>query len=187
MLTGQERQTLLGIARSAIARDLGLPHEKQQIPDSGALAEGAGAFVTLRSRGHLRGCIGYIESTEALAEVVRKAATKAAFHDPRFPPLTSKEFNTVGIEISVLTPPVPLEDVSMIEIGRDGLIVELGFARGLLLPQVAIEQAWDRLKFVENTCAKAGLPGDAWMDPAARLYAFRAEVFSEREEHEVAR
>ncbi|HTY00531.1 MAG TPA: AmmeMemoRadiSam system protein A [Bacteroidota bacterium] len=186
MLTGPERQALLGIARNAIARDLGLPHEKYTHPTTGPLAGGAGAFVTLHMRGRLRGCIGYIESPEALAEVVRKAAGKAAFHDPRFPPVTSREFHQIAIEISVLTPPALVKDVSLIEIGRDGLIVELGLARGLLLPQVAIEQGWDRLEFVENACAKAGLPGDAWMDPAARLYTFHAEVFSEPEAHEVA-
>ncbi len=187
MLTGPERQLLLGIARNAIARELGLPHEKFHLPSGGSLAGSAGAFVTLRIQGHLRGCIGYIESPEALSEVVRKAAGKAAFHDPRFPPLTTREFHSIAIEISVLTPPELIADVSMIEIGRDGLIVELGVARGLLLPQVAIEQGWDRLEFVENTCAKAGLPGDAWMDPATQIYAFHAEVFSETEEHEVAK
>ncbi len=186
MLTGPERQALLAIARNAIARELGLPQEKSIPPPAGLLAGGAGAFVTLRFQGRLRGCIGYIESAESLAEVVRKAAGKAAFHDPRFPPLASREFQSIAIEISVLTPPSIIHDISLIEIGRDGLIVELGVARGLLLPQVAIEQGWDRLKFVENTCAKAGLPGDAWMDPATRLYAFHAEVFSETENHEVA-
>ncbi len=187
MLTGPERQTLLGIARNAIARELGLPHEKLHTPSTGPLTNSGGAFVTLHLHGHLRGCIGYIESPDPLADVVRKAAGKAAFHDPRFPPLTTREFHSVAIEISVLTSPEQISDVSMIEIGRDGLIVELGFARGLLLPQVAIEQGWDRVEFVENTCGKAGLPGDAWMDPAARLFRFRAEVFSESETHEVAR
>jgi AmmeMemoRadiSam system protein A len=179
MLTEQDRLTLLHIARNAIARELGLAHEKMHHPASGNLAVSGGAFVTLHHHGQLRGCIGYIESPEPLADIVRSAAVKAAFQDPRFPHLTRSEFHGVLIEISVLTPPMHISDLNAIEVGRDGLIVELGFARGLLLPQVAVEQGWDRMRFVENTCAKAGLPRDAWMDPASRIFAFQADVFSE--------
>ena len=187
MLARQDSEMLLGIARDAIARELGLSQAKSVVPHSGPLAAASGAFVTLHREGRLRGCIGYIESPDPLAEVVRAAATKAAVQDPRFSPLSRNEFRSIVIEISVLSTPNRITDVATIEIGRDGLIVELGFARGLLLPQVAIEQRWDRLKFLENTCVKAGLPGDAWMDPACKLYAFQAEVFAEFESHEVAR
>ena len=179
MLIEQDRQTLLRIARNAIAGELGLAHERIHAPARENLTAPSGAFVTLHYNGQLRGCIGYIESPEPLWEVVRSSAVKAAFHDPRFHPLSRNEFHGTVIEISVLTAPVLVSDLESIEVGRDGLIVELGFARGLLLPQVAVEQGWDRLRFLENACAKAGLPRDTWMDPASRVFAFQAEVFSE--------
>jgi len=142
-----------------------------------ALLAPRGAFVTLHRDGRLRGCIGYIEPVKPLIRTVQEVAVKAAFEDPRFPPLTEDE--SVQIEISVLTPPEQVSDISSIEVGRDGLIVELGPRRGLLLPQVATEYGWDRQTFLENTATKAGLPPDAWKHPSVRLYKFSAEIFGD--------
>jgi AmmeMemoRadiSam system protein A len=177
------RQALLRRARGAIAVAIGMG------PESGIgeppttdphtpIAVGAGAFVTLRMRGELRGCIGYPASELSLNEVVERCAVSAALDDPRFPALSASEWQSVELEISVLGPLEPVSDVSEIEIGRHGLIAELGQRRGLLLPQVAVEWNWDRTEFVSHTCAKAGLPRDAWQH-GATLYKFEADVFGE--------
>jgi AmmeMemoRadiSam system protein A len=179
MFTDDERHTLLRIARHAIGHGLGLIREEPVLPVRGALGEPAAAFVTLHLDGELRGCIGYVEALEPLAATVSEVAVRAAFHDPRFPPLTEGEFGKVVIEVSVLSPLQLLRSEEEIEIGRDGLVLELHRARGLLLPQVATEQGWDRIRFLEFTAMKAGLPPSAWKDPEAHVYTFSAEVFAE--------
>ncbi len=143
----------------------------------GALAEPRGAFVTLKRDGRLRGCIGYVEPSYPLGEAVARAAVAAAFEDPRFLPLSREELPGLEIEVSALTPPEPVSDLSRIEVGRHGLIAERGFKRGLLLPQVPLEYGWGLKEFLENTCLKAGLERDCWMGDT-RFYAFEAEVFS---------
>jgi AmmeMemoRadiSam system protein A len=111
--------------------------------------------------------------------VVEECAIAAASRDPRFPPLTAGELPAVDIEISVLTPICPVGDVTEIEVGRDGLVAQDGYRRGLLLPQVASERGWDRETFLSHTCLKAGLRSDAWRT-GARISRFQAEVFSEQ-------
>jgi AmmeMemoRadiSam system protein A len=106
-------------------------------------------------------------------------AVAAAFQDPRFPPLGPEELADLELEISVLTPMQRIQKVEEIQVGKHGLYIVRGIYRGLLLPQVATEHNWDRLTFLEQTCAKAGLPADAWKDPAAQIYVFSAEIFSE--------
>ena len=138
----------------------------------------AGAFVTLRLRGELRGCIGYVESDLPLEEVIERCAVSAAVSDPRFPPLRTSECGEVEVEISVLGPIEPVADVSDVIVGRHGLVCELGRRRGLLLPQVAREWNWNAFEFASQTCLKAGLPMDAWRQ-GARLFKFEAEVFGE--------
>lgn len=138
-----------------------------------------GAFVTLRSEGELRGCIGYIEYPGPVRTAVEDVARKAAFGDPRFEPLGPDELDRVQIEISVLTPMRRITSPAEITIGRDGLVIQCRGRRGLLLPQVATEYGWDAEEFLENTCRKAGLPVGAWREPSAELEAFSAEVFSE--------
>jgi uncharacterized protein len=180
MLTSTERAALLRFARDTIAAHLtgSAPPPPVDLSDPGAHS---GAFVTLHAHRELRGCIGHPGSPRPLDEVVGVCAVAAATEDPRFSSLTAAELPDVEVEISVLTPIRPVEVVGEIEIGRDGLIVQDGFRRGLLLPQVATEHGWDRDTFLSHTCLKAGLRPDAWRT-GAMISRFQAEVFSERSE-----
>jgi len=175
-LDAAEREALLGIARRAVegyVRERLLPREAPE----GKLSAPGAAFVTLTKRGRLRGCIGYTEAVASLCRVVQECAVAAATEDPRFPPVSAKEVPELRVEISVLTPlfPIRAEDV---EVGRHGLMVTQGRMRGLLLPQVAVDQGWDRETFLDQACAKAGLPPSAWRH-GATLQGFTAEVFGE--------
>lgn len=137
----------------------------------------AGAFVSLHKKGLLRGCIGYIQATRPLYRTVMEAAEAAALHDPRFPPLQPAELPEVELEISVLSPFRAIRPEE-IQVGAHGLMITQDRARGLLLPQVALDHHWDRERFLEETCRKAELPSDAWRR-GATVEAFTAEVFSE--------
>jgi hypothetical protein len=180
-LNETERDYLLRLARWSIASRLGIDHPRPERPASKILERPSGAFVTLKIAGRLRGCIGYIEAIEPLERTVEKMARAAAFEDPRFPPLAEEEFDRIHIEISVLSPLRPIRGVEDVQVGRDGLVVERGFQRGLLLPQVATEYGWDAETFLEQTCRKAGLPTTAWQQPGTKLWAFSAEIFAEPE------
>ena len=182
MLSTEDKRELLRIAREAIACAL---HERAVLAPATrneALLVPSGAFVTLRIDQALRGCIGYVESVLPLAEVVVEVAQKAAFEDPRFPPLTPVEFTKMTLEISVLSPLERVTDVKSIQVGVHGLLLESGSHRGLLLPQVPLEFGWHREEFLNATARKAGLPEEGWRDPQAVLYAFTAEII---EEHEI--
>jgi AmmeMemoRadiSam system protein A len=135
--------------------------------------------VTLRKRGELRGCIGTLAPHGDLSRGIAEYALRAALEDPRFPPLLADELPLCDIEISVLTPPESILGPEEIEIGQDGLILESRGRRGLLLPQVATEWGFDAERFLAEVARKAGLPPEAWRETGARLWAFRAEVFSE--------
>lgn len=181
-----EKKTLLSIARTSI--DYGLKHgqplpEKKLLhfPMTDTLKEPKGVFVTLHHHGALRGCIGTIEPSKPLYQAVSHMAYAAAFKDPRFPPLTQKEFPFITLEISVLSPLIPVSSLEEIEVGRDGLVVVKFPYKGLLLPQVATEQGWDRETFLSHTCLKAGLPPRAYKDEDCQIYRFRAEVWGEEE------
>jgi hypothetical protein len=149
----------------------------------------AGVFVTLETypAKDLRGCIGYPEPLMPLVEATIKSAISAATQDPRFPPVLENEMKRILVEVSILTPPKlievdsPKEYLSKIEIGRDGLIVERGFHRGLLLPQVPVDEGWDREEFLSHTCMKAGLMPDSWYDKGTKVYKFEGIVFAETE------
>lgn len=175
---------LLEAARGVIGSRFG---KKYSISDEfkQEFNEKAGCFVTLSINGELRGCIGYPEPIEPLWKAVTDSAMNAAFSDPRFPELSEEEFIIMKIEVTVLTKPElinverPEEYLSRIKIGRDGLIVESGYNRGLLLPQVAVEWEWDVKEFLENTCTKAGLEKDAWMDLETKVYRFQGKIYSE--------
>ena len=174
-----DQQRLLEIARRAIrsALDGGAYVLPDNLPKT--LMTGRGAFVTLKKDGELRGCIGRLTSDEPLARVVAQMAVQAAFYDPRFPEVTRDELDGLSVEISVLTPFQRVTDVGMIEVGRHGLLVARGGRRGLLLPQVPVEQGWDRESFLDNTCRKAGLPNKAWREAGTEIYCFSAQVFGE--------
>jgi AmmeMemoRadiSam system protein A len=176
-LTDVERRHLLERARNAIAAAVGVPPAQRQSAGP-SLTHRAGAFVTLRLGSHLRGCIGYPAPDLPLVAVVERCAVSAALSDPRFPALDPSELSEIALEISVLGAIQPVKDISEVEVGRHGLIAQLGARRGLLLPQVAREWEWDREAFAAQTCQKAGLPPDAWKH-GAQLFTFEADVFGE--------
>jgi AmmeMemoRadiSam system protein A len=180
MLDERDRKALLEIARRAITAYVNREPPPPAVA-TGGLDRPAGAFVTIHNDGELRGCIGHIEADRPLARVVADCAVAACSSDPRFPAVTSGELSHLELEVSVLGPLEPVNDLEEIAIGRHGLVVEMGWHRGLLLPQVATEWNWDRLKFLEQTCHKAGLPRDAWKN-GAKVWRFDAEVFSETDQ-----
>ncbi len=138
------------------------------------------SFVTWKRDGELRGCIGSVEPVRPLWADVEANAVHALLRDPRFPPATVDELPRLDLEISVLTPFVPVSDpLHNVKVGMHGLLVERGHNRGLLLPQVPVEWGWDASAFLAHSCRKAGLPADAWRDGAARVSTFTADVFGD--------
>jgi AmmeMemoRadiSam system protein A len=173
----EERTLLLRLAHDSICGAL----EKRQIPldpPTPHLAEPRGAFTTLYLGGELRGCVGYVLPTCSAYRAVAETARAAAFDDNRFSPVTAGEAPHLEIELSILSPPLPIP-AEEVEVGRHGLLISQHGRRGLLLPQVAVEHNWNRTTFLEQTCRKAGLPVDAWRKRASIL-AFRAEVFGDK-------
>ena len=144
--------------------------------DDPALLKPAGVFVTLKQNHELRGCIGSIMARRPLAREVVAMAAEAALRDPRFAPVTPAELEGLELELSVLTPMQPCRPEE-VRVGVDGLLIEGRGTGGVLLPQVPLEQGWDREQFLTGLCRKAGLPSGAWRDPAVRLYRFQAQVF----------
>jgi len=172
---------LLALARATLTAHLsGTRLEVVAGPAPGG-ANPRGAFVTVTVSGDLRGCVGRVQSSRPLADLVRELVIAAARDDERFAPITKEELATVRIEISVLSEPVPLHPVAAerITVGRDGLLVRRGRASALLLPQVAPEHGWGTEVFLQATCRKAGLAADAWRDAATEVFTFQAEVFGE--------
>ena len=179
LLDHVERQWLLDLARSTITAKLRSERLPGDPPVSDPLTEIRGAFVTLTVDGALRGCIGHVIGTEPLWRSVRSNAINAAFRDPRFSPLAVEELAAVEIEISALTPLWPVSRPEEIVIGRDGLVIERGIRRGLLLPQVAERYGWSPEEFLDQTCRKAGMKPGCWRNDDAEISAFSAEVFGE--------
>jgi AmmeMemoRadiSam system protein A len=177
MTSDPDRRRLLRIARDAIVAHVG-----GAVPSGDALGHGelsvrrGGAFVTLHKGERLRGCIGHIEMDEPLVDVVRRCAVAACSSDPRFPAIVASELPQLAVELSLLGPLEPIAGPEEIEIRRHGLVVERGWHRGLLLPQVATEWKWGRQQFLEHTCRKAGLAADAWRRDT-KMWRFEAEVF----------
>jgi AmmeMemoRadiSam system protein A len=186
MLTDEQKRELVRRARAAVeaqVRNGGASRVRTRSGGAIAAAEmpdASGAFVTIKRRGHLRGCLGTLECRRGLAEEVERCAADAACEDPRFSPVSLEELPELSVEVSVLGPLEPIDPAKAdpVEIGRHGLVVEQGFRRGLLLPQVATEWGWTPEQFLRQTCVKAGLPEDAWCR-GARVYRFAAEVFGE--------
>ncbi|MEM2910988.1 MAG: TIGR00296 family protein [Candidatus Bathyarchaeia archaeon] len=189
-LSLEEGKILVKLARTAVEEYLktrkcisvpkGLPEK---------LLQPCGVFVTINSiesgEKELRGCIGYPYPTAPLAQAVIDSAISSATQDPRFYPLSLNELDNVVFEVSVLTPPQlvkaekPSEYSSKIKVGEDGLIVERGFYKGLLLPQVPVEWNWNEEEFLCQCCIKAGLPPDSWLIKGTKVYKFQAIIFEE--------
>jgi uncharacterized protein (TIGR00296 family) len=189
-LTQEEGEFLVKLARTTVKTYL----EEHQIPKPPKdtpqkLFEKCGVFVTINTlhgaERELRGCIGYPYPTEPLVEAVIDSAINASTQDPRFEPMQAAELDRVVFEVSVLTPPEkvetsdPKEYVKQIKVGEDGLIIERGFCKGLLLPQVPIEWGWQEEEFLCQCCMKAGLPPDSWLTKDVKIYRFRAIIFDE--------
>jgi len=186
-----EGKFLVNLARNAVLKKITVGDIiKPPLNSSRKLFERAGVFVTLNTvkngNKKLRGCIGYPYPTHILVEAIIDSAINAALHDPRFLPLTINEINNVVFEVSVLTPPKiieindPKEVTKKITIGQDGLIVERGPYKGLLLPQVPIEWGWNPEEFVSQCCIKAGLPSNSWKSKQTKIYTFQAIIFEEK-------
>lgn len=176
--TGQ-RRWLLGLARATIEARLAGRALPDETPPEGPLTECRGAFVTLTADGSLRGCIGHVVGIDPLWISVRANAVNAAFHDPRFSPVGPGELAGLTIEISALTPLRPVAGPGEIVVGRDGIVIERGTARGLLLPQVGERYGWTAVEFLDQTCRKAGLRPGCWREPGVAISVFSAEVFDE--------
>ena len=172
------RLFLLALARDTIRCHFDALPLPSQEPDSELLREQRGAFVTLKIDGRLRGCIGPVVGVVPLWRAVRDNAIAAAFEDPRFDPLQVEELPLTHIEISALTP-LRKATADEVTVGRDGILIERGAARGLLLPQVAVEYGWERETFLDHTCRKAGLEPGCWRHPDTVISVFSAEVFGE--------
>jgi AmmeMemoRadiSam system protein B/AmmeMemoRadiSam system protein A len=184
-LTRWEQDELLGIARKSVETAVTQHRIFEPSPAKpDALSEEHGAFVTITSRGRLRGCIGYISPIKPLYITVRDAAVQAALNDSRFPAIRPAELGELEYEVSVLSPLRHVRDIHEIRVGRDGLVVRNADHEGLLLPQVAVEEHWDRTTFVEQACRKAGLPEDAWLRPETDIFRFTALIFGHREKLE---
>jgi AmmeMemoRadiSam system protein A len=179
-LTEQDKRILIETARAAIGARLAFQVPRCPEPTE-ALRAPCGAFVTLKKGGALRGCIGHIAASRPLFETVREVAVSSAFEDPRFPPLEKQEWSGIRIEISVLSPFEKITDTGLIRVGTHGIMIRRGNRSGLLLPQVATEQGWDRDTFLTHACFKAGLPADAWKSPDAGIEIFSAIVFGEEQ------
>ena len=145
----------------------------------------SGVFVTLNKPDGLRGCIGFPIPEKRLSHAIIEGAIAAATEDPRFPPVTTKELNDITFEVTVLTPPMeidvsdPMEYLTKIKVGRDGLIIRHSFYSGLLLPQVPGEYGWSVEEFLQHACHKAGLEKDFWKSGKAKIEKFEGIVFKE--------
>ncbi len=188
MLTKSEGETAIRLARTAIKECLtkGKKITAENLPD--VFKEMRGVFVTLNkkiSSKELRGCIGRPYPVLPLGEAIIVSAINAAREDPRFYPVELQELNEIVIEVTVLTVPKrinakPKDIPGKIKVGRDGLIICSGRSSGLLLPQVAVEHGFDSTEFLSQTCMKAGLMPDSWLE-GAEVYSFEGQIFEEIE------
>lgn len=179
-LSEEARRHLVALAREAVAEAV-TRHRLYEPPESKEeMPRPAGVFVTLRREGRLRGCVGRIGEANPLPVTVAICAYAAALDDCRFPPVRPEELPRLEIEVSLLSRLLPARPEE-VEVGRHGVRIRRGSRQGLLLPQVPVEQGWDRERFLAEACVKAGLPRDAWRDPETTIEVFTAEVASEAE------
>jgi AmmeMemoRadiSam system protein B/AmmeMemoRadiSam system protein A len=190
-LTEEQGQVLVKLARHTIMEKLGrtVSAAEADTANSASTKEGfqahCGTFVTLKIKGQLRGCIGNLTSNETIWDGVRRNAVNAAFHDPRFSPLTDKELDQTEIEVSILTEPRLLdysngeELIQKLKVHSDGVIIRKGHASATFLPQV-----WEQLpqpdKFLSHLCMKAGLPSNAWQDQELEVLTYQVQYFEEK-------
>lgn len=186
----EEGERLVSAARHTIELSIRSPNFKREIVSklTEHLKEQDGVFVTLEHypTRALRGCIGFPRAIAPVGEAVIDAARAAAFEDPRFVSVSHKELDRLLVEVSVLTQPQEIEGAApqrykKIKVGKDGLIAKWGLYEGLLLPIVAVEQKWDEKMFLDETCIKAGIPANAWLQPNVKVYKFHTQVFREEE------
>jgi len=184
MLTLEEGRLAVHLARQALTAYT----ENRKIIEPRGLPsvfeEKRGVFVTLHLEGELRGCIGYPQPILPLGKAIVDSAVNACSRDPRFPSVRPSELPRIEVEVTILTPPEIYTEPKkrlpeLVTIGRDGLIVTRGHCSGLLLPQVAPEWGFDPLEFLSQTCVKAGLPPDAWLDEDTEVQHFQAQIFAE--------
>ncbi|MFQ5638810.1 MAG: AmmeMemoRadiSam system protein A [bacterium] len=178
-LTKNERENVLKLARKTIEAKLHGLSSPEIDKTTSLLNKDGGAFVTLTKNKSLRGCIGLIHSERPLHFTIQEVAEAAAFRDPRFPPLAQDELQDTSIEISILSPMRKITSLKKIKVKRHGVFVKKGPAHGLLLPQVAVQNHWNRETFLEHVCIKAGLEKNAWKDPDTEIMIFDAQVFKE--------
>jgi uncharacterized protein (TIGR00296 family) len=184
MLTEEEGKAAVKLARRALTEFV---EKRSRIKSEGlpkVFDERQGVFVTLHEDGDLRGCIGYPQPVMPLGNAIVDSAINAGTGDPRFPPIKAKELSRIEFEVTVLTKPQPYHVPKnklpeMVRIGIDGLIVTKGMFSGLLLPQVAPEWGFDSMEFLSQTCIKAGLPADSWIDQDTEVQHFQAQIFAE--------
>jgi len=184
MLTLDEGKTAVRLAREALTRYV--EEKKILVPERlpSVFDEKRGVFVTLHEDGDLRGCIGYPQPVMALGRAIVDSAINAGTRDPRFPGIRPGELKRMEMEVTILTKPEPYREPKkrlpeLVRIGTDGLIISKGPFSGLLLPQVAPEWGFDSMEFLSQTCVKAGLPPDAWMDEETEVQHFEAQIFAE--------
>jgi len=177
-LSETDRKSILELARQAVVEAVTQKRLPPEIPKNDLFGPHCGVFVTLHVDGKLRGCIGVIQPKESLGENIARCAVSAALEDPRFTPMQPEELPKLEIEVSLLSPLQRIQP-DQIEIGKHGLLMEQGFRRGLLLPQVAVEHRLGREEFLRETCHKAGLPEDAWKAPGTRIYGFTCEIVTQ--------
>jgi len=174
-----DKQSLLTLARTTLETYVTAGRPPEIIPGSKALKEPGAAFVTLKSKGQLRGCIGQLRPTMPLYRSVTEMTVSSCSRDTRFAPVIPEELSRIHLEISVMSPFMKVESVDEIDVGRDGLYLTWKGRSGVLLPQVPEEQGWDRDAFLRGICRKAGLPEGTWEKDGAELYRFTAQVFGE--------
>jgi len=177
--TPRTTQNWAALAREVIEHSVRGTDPSRTTPPvvEGAPPEHGGVFVTLRKRRRLRGCMGSLDTSLSLADAVRSAARAAAAEDPRFPPVAIGELADVSISVSILSRPRPMRSIEELRIGTHGILVRRGVARGLFLPQVAVEHGLDPVSFVSRCCKeKAGLNADAWRQPDSEVLLFTTSV-----------
>ena len=184
-LTDTDGEIMVKLARNAVKKYLETNIKVIDIEFNSKFTTKTGTFVTINKQNSLRGCIGYPLPIKKLSDAIIDAAIAAATEDPRFPVVNLDEIDQIIFEVTVLSPPAEInvknyqDYLSMIKIGRDGLIVESNYKSGLLLPQVPIEYKWNVKEFLEHTCEKAGLDKHAWMDNDTKISKFEGIIFKE--------